>query len=131
MAEPAKKRERRAEGDMKRHCPALLEDIKGLLDLIWYERDKSQEGPPTFWRAIWPEGGKPRQGRVNFVAMLYLSAPTKAAALREFQRWAESRMADIPFVVLEQVNIEEIPCCPYPCSKSNGEAMAGMWSQLT
>lgn len=73
---------------MNRLCVlALPMSVLDQLDAVWYERDKSDlPGPTLFWRAIWPEGGKPQQGRVNFIAMLYLSAPTKRAALQEFRR---------------------------------------------
>jgi hypothetical protein len=34
---------------------------------------------------IWPERGKPQQGRVNFIAVVDFNAPTKQTAVREFQ----------------------------------------------
>ena len=112
--------------------PSLSSSVLESLNVVWYERDKSETPePPLFWRAIWPEGGKPRQGRVNFIATVYLSAPTKQAALREFRRWADLRMQDIPHVVIEQVERAEVPCCPFPCCENDGEAIAGIRSHLT
>lgn len=118
---------------MNRPCvPTLPKSVLGQLDVVWYERDKSDfPGPMLYWRAIWPEGGKPLQGRVNFIAMIYLSAPTKQAAVREFQRWADLRMQDIPLAVIEQVDVSEIPCCPFPCFEREGEAIEGIRRHLT
>lgn len=119
---------------MCNRCTALPQEIEEALELVWYERDKSDlPDPPVFWRAIWPEGGKPEHERVNFIAMLYFTAPTREAALREFQRWAEVRMRDIPFCVLEEVQAEDVPRCPSPwCEREhNGEQRAGIWSELT
>lgn len=115
----------------KHSISALLKSIQDYLDVLWYERDKSQEpGPYIVWRAIWPEGGQHTKGVANFAATLYLSAPSKQAALYEFQRWAELRMQDIPYVVLEQVDIKDIPCCPQPCFDNSGEAVKGVWNRL-
>lgn len=116
----------------KDDVPAYLNNLQVDPDMEWYERDKQKlPGPSFFWRVIWPEGGKLDQGRVNFIAMVYLSAPTKQAALQEFQRWAELRMQDIPFPVIEQVDSTDIPTCPHPCPEHNGEAIEGRWSYLT
>jgi hypothetical protein len=40
-------------------------------------------------------------------------------------------MQDIPVAVIEQVAVSEIPYCPFPCSKQEEEALAGIWSHLT
>jgi hypothetical protein len=68
---------------------------------------------------------------VNFIAVVYFSAPTKQAAVREFRRWADLRMESIPCAVIEQGDGSEILCCPFPRFEQEGEALAGIWSHLT
>jgi len=119
---------------MFKYSLSLSQGIEESLEVIWYQRDKSDlPDPPVFWRATWPEGGTPQQGRGNFIAMLCSTAPTREAALREFERWADVRMQDIPFCVLEQVEASEVPLCPCLwCEyEHNSEQLSGVWSQLT
>lgn len=99
-------------------------------DCAWYYRDKSQDSETQlFWRATWPEG---QQGElVNFIAQLYFTAPDRASALQEFCRWAFVRMQDVPYVVLEQVDILEIPTCPRPQADSCGLALPGQAYRLS
>lgn len=106
-------------------------ELDTLADYEWYYREKKRdEEGSTFWRAIWPEGGQSDKQTANFIVTLYLSAPTKQAALREFQRWAELRMQDIPYVTLELVSSEEVPRCPQPDLDSHGDTIAGVWYRL-
>jgi hypothetical protein len=106
-------------------------ELDALADYEWYYRKKGQDGEATiFWRVIWPEGGENDTQTANFIVTLYLSAPTKQAALCEFQRWANLRMQDIPHVVLEPVGSEEIPCCPQPDLDSHGDTIADVWYRL-
>ncbi len=51
---------------MCKHCTSLPQGTEEALELVRYERDKGDlPGPSIFWKAIWPEGGKPEHGRVN------------------------------------------------------------------
>lgn len=94
-------------------------------DYAWYYRDKSQnEGPRLLWCATWPEGLRAEQQRVNFIARLYFTAPDRAAALREFRRWACIRMEDIPYVALVQLPAADVPTCPHPRSDCSGLALS-------
>lgn len=106
-------------------------EIDALTDYDWYYREKNHDGEATiFWRAIWPEGGQNDIQTANFIVTLYLSAPTKQAALCEFQRWAELRMQDIPHVTLELVSSEEVPRCPQFDLRGHGDAIADVWNRL-
>ncbi len=52
----------------KQDDPALPSCVQEQLNIVWYERDKSElPDPPLFWRAIWPYD---EQSRSNLLLLV-------------------------------------------------------------